>query len=502
VVAETINDGDFFDNPNAFKDEIIVEEKKEKPKPPVKTNAKNDIIVEDVEVPKNEFADILPEEEEKKGIFDEIKKSVIDKQGEQIVTENGEVVEEKPKTVMEILKDRMFKSTPEEKKKKEDEKKKKEEEDKKKKEEEDKKKANDKKVEISQSTQDVKKTKKEPEVIVIKPSVARPEDKGISIMERIEKIKNNVINAFENVVEKTTTTLIFGSDKEKDKIEEIKNAKEKEKEKKKEKTAKEILLENEIDRVLNDILREKREIKTQDMIDNEKKYKESDEYKKFLSERELRAINEKEKIIIPKVTPKKKTFISYEVSKHPKEMLAPRSDMNKHISKLSMSSDIEKVLLQTIDYEMMPEFIALLKYIGTPNYMLQSGFTLLTYSVKYKKYKIVKYLLNNEVDVNKEDSRQETPIIIAVKNNDIVATEILIKNNVDLDKVDILKKTPLIYAIESDFSAIAIKIIDAGANVDIPSGNGEGTIPMAIRLGRDIIRQKLIKKSYEKRKNY
>lgn len=226
---------------------------------------------------------------------------------------------------------------------------------------------------------------------------------------------------------------------------------------------------------------------------NDLKYKEDEDYQNFLKEREIKVLVKPEKIFAQNVLPREKKIILYRNTDVPEELLANRSFQNRHIPKIISNEDKEAILIKTIEYGMIKEFRAFMHDLRDANMALSNQYTLLTYAIKNKQYDIVKYLIHIGADVNKRDNKLDTPIFIAVKNNDVTAVNILADANANLDSVDILKRAPLIYCIEKGYENLGTLLIKRGADINVTNGIGEGTLSMAIRFGRNVIKDAIIK---------
>lgn len=221
-------------------------------------------------------------------------------------------------------------------------------------------------------------------------------------------------------------------------------------------------------------------------------YEEDKEYQKFLDAKDAETLAKPEKILIPLVKPRQKELSTFKTQEVPEELLADRSYQNRHIPKIMQQKDKEKLLEQIIEYGMITEFRAFMNDLRDANTIMENQYTLLTYATKYKQYEIMKYLIHIGADVNKRDNRLDTPLIIAVYNNDMEAVKILTNANANLNKTDVLKRTPLTYCIEKNQELIGAYLVENGADVNIPSSTGEGMLAMSIRFGRNIIKEKIL----------
>lgn len=201
-----------------------------------------------------------------------------------------------------------------------------------------------------------------------------------------------------------------------------------------------------------------------------------------------------------KIIPVKKSIISYRTKDTPPQLLANRSFQNRHIPKITQENEKEKILEIVIKNGMMSEFRAFINEIDDINKILQNQYNLMTLSTKYKQHDMMKYLIQNGIDINRRDGRLNNPLIIAVQNNDLEAVKILNDANANLDIVDILKRTPLLYTIETGQEDIGVYLVENGANINILNGLGEGTLSFSNRLKRYKIRNAIMERLKEERR--
>ncbi|MDR2527168.1 MAG: ankyrin repeat domain-containing protein [Rickettsiales bacterium] len=452
TVVQIIDDeNSFFNDKNAMNELPVIE---------IVTDNKNDEILTNENDKKVEFATVITEEEEKEeakdrtSFLDRVKTALIrDSGNKQVVMDEGN---SEPKTIFSRLKEQVI----------------------------------PKKPSLPTSSvldlSPVQRKKKKDDIVLnnneystgIIDEIAN-RIKKVEIIDKIDNVKDSFTEKFNEIIEKNKSGKVkmILSPREKIRLEQ--------------RMIREIILENEVEQALQN----KNEIISSDnkIIDETYKYVEDNEdYQNFLNEKEIKNLVEKEKITIPNVLPKKKNFISYEVNKHPDELIEPRSRNNAHIPPLEMMHKREKLIITLIEYGMTKDFATIVNDLGDSNYILTSQYTLLTYSTKNKQYDIMKYLIQSGANINKRDDRYETPIMLATKNNDLEGVRILINAGADLNQIDLLKRTPLIYAIERNFEKIALLLIEGGADVNIPNSVGEGTLSIATRLNRNNIKQKIM----------
>ena len=254
---------------------------------------------------------------------------------------------------------------------------------------------------------------------------------------------------------------------------------------------------NLFDSELNQALKDENKYKniyTQFVSDEKNvEYVEDEDYKKFLNDKEVETLLKPEKIIIPVITPKEKVISSFKTQKVPSELLEPRSFENRHIPKIMQNKEKEDILYKVVEYGLIEDSKAIIREEDLDiNSMLSNQYTLLTHATKFKQYDIMKYLIHKGADVNKRDSRLDTPLLIAIRNNDLESVDLLTKSNANLEKVDVMKRTPLILAIEKGYNRIADYLIDNGANTKAKNAMDEEVLDICIRLDRTSIKEKIL----------
>jgi len=75
-------------------------------------------------------------------------------------------------------------------------------------------------------------------------------------------------------------------------------------------------------------------------------------------------------------------------------------------------------------------------------------------------------------DINQQDKFDQTPVYLAVRKNDMEKLNLLIKWNTDLNLNGTLRKRPLHDAISSNHTAIAKRLMEAGAACDLQDDDG------------------------------
>ena len=137
----------------------------------------------------------------------------------------------------------------------------------------------------------------------------------------------------------------------------------------------------------------------------------------------------------------------------------------------------------------------------------------LCYVVERGHIHCTKKLLENAAHVNGSNTKGDTPLTLAAKNNHIAILTELIKSGADVNAHDIegcmnitsenhsrwafinkpfMDNTALILAIEEGHGECIDTLIAAGADVNKPNGSGEGPLMIAARNGSDKYLEKLI----------
>jgi len=106
---------------------------------------------------------------------------------------------------------------------------------------------------------------------------------------------------------------------------------------------------------------------------------------------------------------------------------------------------------------------AALEAVGAGNVKGSGNNTLLTYAVNEKNHKLVEYLLiGQNVNPNASDSNKDTPLHIAVRNDDEKMVDLLLKHGADANLVDKVGHPPLVQAFgrEPPNESIIMKLVD------------------------------------------
>jgi len=109
------------------------------------------------------------------------------------------------------------------------------------------------------------------------------------------------------------------------------------------------------------------------------------------------------------------------------------------------------------------------------------GNTALTYALKHGDQKIVQYLIDQEVDVNKEGKDNELPLTLSTRFNDIDLLKQFIEKGAEINKGDQLSDTALIGAIENSSDLSMVKfLIECKADVNKKGKHGDTPLAVAV----------------------
>ncbi|KAL6612055.1 ankyrin repeat-containing domain protein, partial [Neocallimastix sp. 'constans'] len=130
-----------------------------------------------------------------------------------------------------------------------------------------------------------------------------------------------------------------------------------------------------------------------------------------------------------------------------------------------------------------------------------SLYHLLFIGIIYGNKKLIKYLINQDIDINylseNEENESLTPLICAIKNKQNNIIKFLLKSSrIDVNKPNKEGLTPLIYAIKNKQDDI-IKLLLKSSNIDVNKPDKEGLTPLiyAIKNKQDDTIKLLLKSS-------
>ena len=128
------------------------------------------------------------------------------------------------------------------------------------------------------------------------------------------------------------------------------------------------------------------------------------------------------------------------------------------------------------------ETIKLMMYLNPDfNYQDKIGWTALLGAVKYGHTDVVKFLIKNNVDVNKGETEYGvTPLMQASERGYLEIVKLLVKNNAEINKKNTSGVTALMMAAGSGHSKVTKYLIEKGAGVNIRAYNGYTALKFAI----------------------
>ena len=104
---------------------------------------------------------------------------------------------------------------------------------------------------------------------------------------------------------------------------------------------------------------------------------------------------------------------------------------------------------------------------------------LLHYSCLFKFNKMLELLLNYDFNPNFQDNQSQTPIFLAVQNNDIDSIKILLKYKINVNHQRNSKSTPLYIACQNGYVDCAKLLLKNGANPFIYNDFGNTSLHVA-----------------------
>lgn len=107
-----------------------------------------------------------------------------------------------------------------------------------------------------------------------------------------------------------------------------------------------------------------------------------------------------------------------------------------------------------------------------------NGETPLLIAIKNENSQIARFLIKHGADINKASDTQETPLIAACWRNQFDIATLLLERGAHPNKMDKTNKTALFYAIKTGHEKIIRLLIDYGANIDTPEENSSLELAM------------------------
>lgn len=148
----------------------------------------------------------------------------------------------------------------------------------------------------------------------------------------------------------------------------------------------------------------------------------------------------------------------------------------------SLEDETHKELKIAIENKDEAEVLRLLEFQNQIdlNIILDNGETLLTMSVERDLINVVNKLISNGAYSWKQNSKKESPLMVAVKFGHTNLVKKLANLGVPLEAYDLNKDTALGYAIKKENNEAALFLIDQGANIEHINNEGKSILDLAM----------------------
>ncbi len=141
--------------------------------------------------------------------------------------------------------------------------------------------------------------------------------------------------------------------------------------------------------------------------------------------------------------------------------------------------DLKTAVLDN-DIQIVKKIISSKNEIDLNQIIPGTGETLLTLSIIHDFREIRNFLLEKGVNPEALNGIKQSPLFVAVKNNQLNSAKVLIDLKVDMDAIDMTSQnTPLIQAIKNANKEMAIFLIKEGANLETLDKNQRSPIRLA-----------------------
>jgi len=118
-------------------------------------------------------------------------------------------------------------------------------------------------------------------------------------------------------------------------------------------------------------------------------------------------------------------------------------------------------------------------------------------AIEYGKDKLIKILIEQDINLNYQDEDGYTALMRAVENNNIEIVKILINKKVKLDLVDRYNYSALIIALDQEKEEIALLLIENGANLTIETNDKTTAITIAKKWNNTKVEKLINQKLFE-----
>lgn len=321
------------------------------------------------------------------------------------------------------------------------------------------------------------------------------------VKSKAEKVKDQVIQAKDRVID--AKDQVMKSTESFDENPDLKKVEEKEIDKVK-KNPSELEIENN-KKKLEEIERIKRDKIILDDLDRERRAKKLEDLRREYLQKDYNEDYEDvgHYQIISNIVPKEKVlpkFINQEVP--PPLLNRIRGSENKHHPMIMSKSETVRFMFKALAENKIDDFNSLYSLVQEPNIKNLRGDTLLTFAVLMRRYAAISSLLSKGSNPDMPNDLGYTPLNIAIELSDYTEAEILVNMGANVNLVDGANGTYLMQSVRVGSLTITDLLIRNGANVNVEDRNGSTALSIAYRYRKDIIAKYLLKynaKSWIKR---
>jgi ankyrin repeat protein len=130
-------------------------------------------------------------------------------------------------------------------------------------------------------------------------------------------------------------------------------------------------------------------------------------------------------------------------------------------------------------------FLLIITLINTTDIIMENLDNVTLHAARLGNKEVLKELIDKKVDINIQDDRGYTPLILACYNNHYEAADLLLQAGADVNGYDFGGNTALMGVSFKGYADIAELLINNGADLDLQHGNGGTALMFAAMFGRN-----------------